>query len=104
MQSLIDVITELQLTSFSIRKTKMLDQIPWMYIRNQISKYLREIPLIITICRSLVRTPENFERIPLISEHHASSIGEHKGVTKTYNCLCSHFYWNTMKKDSRFYT
>jgi len=99
MQSLVDVITELQLTSFSIRKTETLDQIPWMYIRNQIRNYLRETPLIITICRSLVRTPENFERIPLISEHHASSIGGHKGVTKTYNRLRPHFYWNTMKKD-----
>jgi len=69
-----------------------------MYIRNQISKYLREIPLIIIICRSLVRT-ENFERIPLIAEHHASSIGGHKGVTKTYNRLRPHFHWNTMKKD-----
>jgi len=99
MQSLIDVITELQLTSFSIRKTEMLDQIPWMYIRNQICKYLREISLIITISRNLVRTPENFERIPLISEHHASSIGGYKGVIKTYNRLRPHFYWNTMKKD-----
>jgi len=99
MQSLVDVITELQLTSFSIRRTETLDQIPWTYIRNQISKYLREIPLIITICRSLVRTPENFERIPLISEHHASSIGGHKGVTKTYNRLRPHYYWNTMKTD-----
>jgi len=70
-----------------------------MYIQNQISKYLREIPLIITIYRSLVRTPENFERIPLISEHHAFSIGEHKDVTKTYNRLRPHVYWNTMKKD-----
>jgi len=31
MQSLVDVITELQLTSFNIRKTEMLDQIPWTY-------------------------------------------------------------------------
>jgi len=70
-----------------------------MYIRNQVNKYLQEISLIITICRSLVRTPEIFERIPLISEHHASSIGGHKGVTKTYNRLRPHFYWNTMKND-----
>jgi len=93
MQSLVDIITELQLTSFSIRKTEVLDQISWMYIRNQVNKYLQEIPLIITICRNLVRIPEIFERIPLISKHHASSIGGHKGVTKTYNRLRHHFYW-----------
>jgi len=78
MQSLVNVITELQLTSFSIRKTEMLDKILRMYIRNQVNEYLREISLIITICRNLVRIPEIFERVPLISEHLASSISGHK--------------------------
>jgi len=40
MQSLVNVITELQLISFSIRKIEMLDQIPWMYIRKQVNEYL----------------------------------------------------------------
>jgi len=99
MQSLLDVITELQLSSFSIRKTEKLDEIPWTYILKLLTKYLQETPINITICKNLIQTPTEEERLPLISESHSSAIGGHKGVTKTYNRLRPHFYWGTMKKD-----
>jgi len=99
MQSLLDVVTELQLNSFSIRKTDNFDEIPWTYVLNQITKHLQHIPINITICKNLIQTPTEDERLLLISENHSSAIGGHKGVTKTYNRLRPHFYWNTMKKD-----
>ena len=99
MQSLSDVVKDLDLESFSIRQTNMLDEIPWFYLHNQLIKYLKEFPLNITICKNLIRIPDEAERLPLILENHSSAIGGHKGVTKTYNRLRPHYYWNTMKKD-----
>jgi len=63
-----------------------------------------KIPLITTICRHLVRIPEIFERIPLISEHHASSIGGHKGVTKTCNFFAPLLLERNEKRYLKFYT
>jgi len=99
LRSLLDVITELQLNSFSIRKTENFDGIPWTYVLKQLTKHLQEIPINVTICKGLIQTPTEDERLSLISEIHSSAIGGHKGVTKTYNRLRPHFYWNTMKKD-----
>jgi len=99
MQSLLDVIIELRLNSFSNRKTENFDEIPWTYILSQLTKHLQEIPINITICKNLIQTPTEDERLPLISESHSSAVGGHKGVTKTYNRLRPHFFWNTMKKD-----
>jgi len=45
MQSLLDVVTELKLNSFSIRKTENFDEIPWTYVLNQLTKHLQEIPI-----------------------------------------------------------
>lgn len=99
MQSLADVMEQLRLPSFSIHKTEKFDDIPWTYVLKQLIKYLENIPTKITICKNLVQTPEVHERLPLIAESHSSAVGGHKGVTKTYNRLRPHFYWNTMKKE-----
>jgi len=99
MRLLLDVITELQLNSFSIRKTENFDEIPWTYVLNQLTKHLQEMPINITVCKDLIQVPTADQRLPLISENHSSAVGGHKGVTKTYNRLRPHFYWNTMKKD-----
>jgi len=72
---------------------------PWTYVLKQLTKHLQEIPINITICKNLIQTPTEDERLPLISENHSPAVGEHKGITKTYNRYRPHFYWNTMKKD-----
>lgn len=99
LRSLLDVITELQIDSISIRKTDNFDEIPWIYIQNQLTRCLNENPVNVTICKDLIRIPEESERLPLIIENHSSAIGGHKGITKTYNRLRPHYYWNTMKRD-----
>lgn len=99
IQSLLDVVTELQLESFSIRKTDKFDEIPWFYLYKQLLRYFNEHPINITICKNLIQTPDESERIPLITESHSSAIGGHKGVTKTYNRLRPHYYWSSMKRD-----
>jgi len=82
IRSLLDVVTELQLNSFSIRKTENFDEIPWTYVLSQITKHLQEIPINITICNNLIQTPTEDERLPLILESHSSAVGGHKGVTR----------------------
>ncbi|XP_036140388.1 uncharacterized protein LOC118644842 [Monomorium pharaonis] len=98
-QSLVDVITELELKSISVSKTESFDDIPWSYVLKQFKIYLTGTNCQITICENLIRNPEPHEREALILENHASSHGGHKGVTKTYNRLRPHYFWSSMKKD-----
>lgn len=99
IKSLVDVINELELTSFSIRKTHHFDDIPWNYIKRQFVKYLEELSVDITICKGLISTPTIEQRKQLIEENHTSAAGGHKGVTKTYNRIRINHYWNTIKRD-----
>ncbi|KAL6419359.1 hypothetical protein ACFW04_011440 [Cataglyphis niger] len=99
IRSLLDVVMELELTSFSISKTDNFDDLPWHYIIGQNQGYLRDIPVHITVCKNLVRTPPFEQREALITENHSSAHGGHKGITKTYNRLRPHYYWKNMKKD-----
>jgi len=46
-----------------------------------------------------VQIPEEHEWENLINENHASAIGGHKGVTKTYNRIRPHYFWRNMKSD-----
>jgi len=82
IESLRDVLIELDISSFSIRKTDHFDDIPWSYVYKTLHEYLRELLIKITICKGLVRVPKEEERIPLIEENHSSATGGHKGVTK----------------------
>lgn len=99
LQSLVDVVKELELSSFSINKTNNFDDLPWHYVMKRIRAHLQDINIRVTICKNLVQTPETNDREALIQENHSSAYGGHKGVTKTYNRLRTHYYWNTMKKD-----
>lgn len=49
LHSLVDVITELDLSSICLSKTERFDDLPWSYIINQFKKYLQELPIHITI-------------------------------------------------------
>lgn len=99
IRSLRDVINELQLPSFSMAQTDKIDSIPWINILNKLKKHLSDLDITITICKGLITLPKEELREVLIKEKHASTIGGHKGVTKTYNRLRQNFYWPTMKKD-----
>ena len=99
MQSFVDVVTELQLTSLSISKTNFFDDLPWRHVENRLRAHLMNIPLNLIICKNLVQTPDSLTREALITESHASACGGHKGVTKTYNRLRVNYYWNMMKRD-----
>ena len=66
-------------------------------------RYLRELPLLITVCKSLISCPDEDKRQEIIREKHATAIGGHKGVTKTFNRIRQNYFWNNMKTDIQNY-
>lgn len=59
------------------------DTISWNFLYKNLKRFLSDLPLKLTICKSLVRNPNPEERAQLIYEKHATKIGGHKGVNKT---------------------
>jgi len=53
----------------------------------------------VTICKALVKCSTENEGKNLIYERHATKIGGHKGVTKTYNRFRQNYLWLSMKRD-----
>lgn len=101
--SLLDVMTELDLSSISLRKTKKLDSLSWNHVQNLLRTMVDERSGIITVCHGDITTPTPEERTAIIKEHHESMIGGHKGITKTYRRIKQRFWWNNMKNDVQEY-
>lgn len=99
LQSLLDVARELNLQTISISKTEELDTITWAYVQQEMHNLFNQTPHTIIICNNSVRIPPQEQRRDLIKECHSSTIGGHKGVTKTCNRLRQNYYWKHMKKD-----
>jgi len=97
--SLLDVITELQLRTISIRKTESLDDHSWRSVRLALQMSLAERPVTITICMGLTLNPPMEIRREIMTEAHCSTVGGHKGVTKTYQRIREKYYWTKMKED-----
>lgn len=98
LESLLDVARELGLSTISIAQTIEIDDIPWAYIQQRLSDLFDHTTCRIIICKNTLRTPPLEEREALILENHASAIGGHKGVSKTYNRLRQRYYWKNMKE------
>jgi len=95
--SLLDVVIELQLRTISIRKTDMLDAIPWQRVRQALQSVMIERPITINICNGTASTPPVEDRAAIIREHHESVVGGHKGVTKTYRLIKRRYFWSNMR-------
>ena len=102
LKSLLDVVNENQLTSFSISKTN-LEEIPWRYIIRKLKEVFMEKTIAITICTGEIITPPVETRSNIIREKHESSVVGHKGVTKTYQRIRQYYYWENMKKEIQEY-
>ena len=57
----------------------------------------------IIVCTGIKQYPTKEQKSQLIKESHSSVIGEHKGVTKTYNRIRKRYYWENMKLDIKKY-
>lgn len=76
------------------------EDIPWKFVLNKIKNIFAKKEIVFIVCKGLIKIPEESEREKLIQENHASAVGEHKGINKTYHRLRQNYYWNTMKKDT----
>ena len=102
LKSLLDVVNEKQLTSFSISKGN-LEEIPWRYTIRKLKKVLTGKTIAITICTGEIITPPVETRSNIILEKHESSVAGHKGVTKTYQRIRQHNYWENIMKEIQDY-
>lgn len=102
LRSLLDVCGELNLESVSICKGDV-DDIQWETIERLLNNLFYNSQTKIMACTNEVICPPANERQRIIKEQHASSIGGHKGVTKTYLRIKQKFYWNRMKTDVQTY-
>ncbi|XP_036150748.1 uncharacterized protein LOC118648534 [Monomorium pharaonis] len=98
ISSLLDVVNELGLFSFSICRGD-LDNIKWLSIYSLLESTFTDSRVTITVCTNQVRIPPEEQREEIIRENHCSTIGGHKGTTKTYKRIRYNFQWPRMKSD-----
>lgn len=103
LRSLRDAMIELNLKTISIAQNDLYDMIPWIFVYKSLKRFLSDLSITITICKSLVRCPGITERTNIIYEKHATKIGGHKGINKTYHRIRQNYHWPTMKKDIQEY-
>jgi len=76
----------------SISQSKDNLKIPWYRICNIIRLTFLNTDIRITICKGQVCVLELKDRLRIIRECHTSSVGGHKGITKTVA-----YFWENMK-------
>ncbi|KYN00579.1 hypothetical protein ALC62_08648 [Cyphomyrmex costatus] len=91
IHSLLDVVTELDLESFTISKCD-IDNVPFDYTFDKLKQIFQHTPVSITVCENFIRTPMPDERKDIIAENHSSAIGGHKGITKTYKRIRGNYF------------
>jgi len=96
--SLLDVIKELDIRAFSICKGHV-GSVPWESIYTKLDSVLNHARVDITVCTNAISSPPPDKRQEIITECHASAIGGHKGMTKTYRRIKDKYYWPGMKTD-----
>lgn len=102
MGSLVDVIQELGLRSFSVCRSP-IGEIPWEVVYKYIYNATHDANLTITICTNDIMIPTEIQREAIIRENHDSNIGGHKGVTKTYRRIRDRYYWPRMRTEIEKY-
>jgi len=56
----------------------------------------------IIVCDYYVTIPEVSDRNKIITENHASIIGGHKNITKTYKRICYNYFWPGKKEIQKY--
>lgn len=102
MSSLFDAITELGLDSFSVCKGNT-GGVPWETMHQYLHDALFDIGLSITVCNNEIIVPPKARRDAIVKEYHASAIGGHKGIAKTYRRIRHRYYWPGIKAEIEAY-
>lgn len=90
-------IKRLNILNANISQYKSDIKIPWNRIRNIIQLTFLHSPVCITICQGRICIPKPKDRLRIIQECHESSVGGHKGITKTVARICHKYYWENLK-------
>lgn len=98
LYSLLDVVKELDIKSFSICKGDV-GNVTWTRINKMIEDTLLDTKIIVTICTNEIIVPLESERLDLINEYHASAVGGHKGIAKTYQRIRARYFWPGMRAE-----
>ena len=93
---------ELKTVSLS-REGNGFDKMPWSVIESIFKTHFGKGGYVITVCTGevTIRAPEI--RLEIIRECHDSTVGGHKGETKTYARIRERYYWNGMRDEVRKY-
>jgi len=102
MYSLLDVVKELGLKSFSICDGDVGD-VPWARIRKLIDDILRDTNVHVTVCTNAITVPPPEERANIIRENHESAAAGHKGINKTLRRIRHSYQWPKMKTEIQAY-
>lgn len=90
--------------SFSIsREGNGFDKFPWAVIEKMFRTHFGKGGFRITVCTGEIEIPEVEKRADIIRECHDSTVGGHKGDTKTLERIRERFYWKGMKDEVRNY-
>lgn len=102
IKSLRNVTDELNLPTISISKG-CIDNVPFITVRRLLHRVFTGSNTKIIICQGVITTPPEEQRPNIVKENHSSTIGGHKGVTKTYARIRQTFNWPGLKDDVRNY-
>lgn len=102
LNSLLDVCMELGLRTISICKHN-IDPISWDEISHSLTNTLADVPTKILACTNDREDPPINDRHSIIEELLASTIGGHKGVTKTYPRAKQKYHWPNMRRDIQIF-
>jgi len=89
-------------TKFTNVSKTDVNNVSWVTIE----KFLRECfttSTKIIVCDNYITIPETSDRNKIIAENHASAIGDHKGIIKTYKRIRHIYFWSGMKLDVQKY-
>ena len=93
------LLAEMRIRSVSLSKTEIIGNVPWAHVATELHlAFLWSLTKII-VCHNIIRYPTRDVREDIMKEMHSSAIGGHRGVTKTYNRIRQHYFWENMKTD-----
>ena len=104
--SLRDILTQLreslitkEIKEFSIAKSPYIENIPWIDVLELVKTIFENNSIKIIICEGTLQYVKENQRDENFKGLHASPIGSHRGVSKTFNRIRQNFYWENMKQD-----
>ena len=100
MLSLKTALKETDIKTVRVSQTEDgLDGLPMSALKNTIRSVFSDSDVSFTLCTGEIQVPPAEHRKRIIREYHASLVGGHKGVTKTYLRIRNRFVWPENKRD-----